>query len=422
VADRGWVLRPGSDRWRLNGPDGRAVTGVALQFVTAYGAAPVNAYGARRGWPVLVPGSPWIHCVLTGGPEAGRHEYLDPAVWDGPPPVLYLHAAARLPEQAVMVAYWRQVQVCGHGRSCPYRYEWAALVVDFRRIVRHDRCCNYHCPHRGELHAMSPADPRLARRLRDIRLRLGWSGETAAAKAGWSPSKISRIERLRTGVSPGDVEVLLGIYGVSPGERAALVALASQPRAMQDVIYRDEAATADLWAPSLIPPLLRIPAYTLAVGTAAAALTGTLPSQVAADAAASSAWKERIAARRHPLKVRAVIDAAVLRRRVAAPEVMRRQIEHLTWVDSRPNGEVLVLPLDAGGYPAGLAAFTLLGFDALDDGLPLGDVAVFDDPSAPRTDDTERVTWRCRQAFRELRDVAEAPAAAITAATAHWSR
>ncbi|MGA8465775.1 MAG: helix-turn-helix transcriptional regulator, partial [Trebonia sp.] len=43
---------------------------------------------------------------------------------------------------------------------------------------------------------------RLAAELREIRESRGRSGESVAAALGWSPSKISRYERAKTGLRP----------------------------------------------------------------------------------------------------------------------------------------------------------------------------------------------------------------------------
>jgi transcriptional regulator with XRE-family HTH domain len=60
----------------------------------------------------------------------------------------------------------------------------------------------------------APASPmvrrrRLAAELREIREVKGKSGDAVAAALKWSPSKISRYERARTGLRPREVERLL---------------------------------------------------------------------------------------------------------------------------------------------------------------------------------------------------------------------
>jgi transcriptional regulator with XRE-family HTH domain len=276
-------------------------------------------------------------------------------------------------------------------------------------------------------------EPRLARRLKDLRLRSRMNGGSAAAKAGWSPSKISRIERMRAGVSVADVTLLLDIYGVGGDERDAVLALAARasepvfrgtPRTTKASIYQGEADAVDVWGPSVVPPPLRTADYARALAEAVQDVTGMLPSEVQDMAAAALAWQRRIEDRHDPLAVRAVIDATALRRRVGAGKnaaaIMRRQVEHLAALANYRTVTLRVLPIDAAG-PKGVTAFTLMRFTPAG-GLPLGDVVMFDDPSWPQSCDEEPVTFRCGRAFKELTAASEPPAGAITAALAHWSR
>jgi transcriptional regulator with XRE-family HTH domain len=67
---------------------------------------------------------------------------------------------------------------------------------------------------------------RLAAELRGIRESKGESGDAVAAALKWSPSKISRYERARTGLRLREVERLLDYYGISGSQRALLLGLA----------------------------------------------------------------------------------------------------------------------------------------------------------------------------------------------------
>ena len=67
---------------------------------------------------------------------------------------------------------------------------------------------------------------RLAAELRGIRESKGKSGDTVAAALKWSPSKISRYERARTGLRPREVERLLDYYEITGPRRALLLGLA----------------------------------------------------------------------------------------------------------------------------------------------------------------------------------------------------
>ena len=67
---------------------------------------------------------------------------------------------------------------------------------------------------------------RLAAELRGIRESKGKSGDTVAAALKWSPSKISRYERARTGLRPREVARLLDYYQITGPRRALLLGLA----------------------------------------------------------------------------------------------------------------------------------------------------------------------------------------------------
>ena len=67
---------------------------------------------------------------------------------------------------------------------------------------------------------------RLAAELRGIREGKGKSGEAVAAALRWSPSKISRYERARTGLRPREVARLLDYYQITGPRRDLLLGLA----------------------------------------------------------------------------------------------------------------------------------------------------------------------------------------------------
>ena len=259
-------------------------------------------------------------------------------------------------------------------------------------------------------------DLRLSRQLRELRKAARMSGEQAADKIGWSPSKISRIERMRTGIGPADTGMLCDLYGADAATRARLVDLAEQGEDGAGAMdaYRTDAVSVSVWGPSVIPPPLRVPDYARAVADSAAEVTMSLPSETAGAAADARAWAKLVEARRDPLAVAAVIDGSALRRLVGGPAVMLRQVEHLSWLVSRSNADLRVLPIDAGG-PAGVAAFTLLSY-----GPGLADVAVFDDTASPAVAEDEAGTYRSRRAFRELRGCAVDAPPAISSALTHW--
>lgn len=83
--DKGWIYSIEEAAWLLLNRLGLVVRRITDEFLAAYGAAQVNNYGARHGWPELVPGAPYIVCVLAGGAMDGRHWFFSPAERSAPP-------------------------------------------------------------------------------------------------------------------------------------------------------------------------------------------------------------------------------------------------------------------------------------------------------------------------------------------------
>src|SRR6478735_7678289 len=117
---------------------------------------------------------------------------------------------------------------------------------------------------------------RLAAELRGIRESKGKSGDTVAAALKWSPSKISRYERAKTGLRPREVERLLTYYQVTGQRRARLLALAEDAtqkgwwEESSDVLPEDykqfiglehEANSIAIWHVDVVAGLLQTEAY-----------------------------------------------------------------------------------------------------------------------------------------------------------------
>ena len=117
---------------------------------------------------------------------------------------------------------------------------------------------------------------RLAAELREIRESTGKSGDAVAAALRWSPSKISRYERARTGLQPREVERLLDYYEVTGPRRALLLELAEEaaqkgwweefadslsPDYQQFIGLEHEATSISIWHVNVVTGLLQTAAY-----------------------------------------------------------------------------------------------------------------------------------------------------------------
>ncbi|MFE9371087.1 helix-turn-helix domain-containing protein [Streptomyces sp. NPDC006711] len=217
------------------------------------------------------------------------------------------------------------------------------------------------------------------RRLRDDR---GLTSGEAAALVGWHQSKVSRIETGRSGVKPADVARLLDAYGVrDPRLRALLGALADSAggaeagwthayRGLLAPQYRDfislesQARSARTLETSVVPGLLQTPAYARAVTRAA--LGGLAPKEV--DSLVEVRIARQLVLRADPpLMLSAVLDEAVLRRRVGGPATMREQLRHLVELAALPQVRLQVIPFHYGGYVGLTGPFTMFSFPANSD-------------------------------------------------------
>ena len=121
---------------------------------------------------------------------------------------------------------------------------------------------------------------RLAVQLHRLRERTGRTGDQVADDLGWSPSKISRIENARSGISVSDTKKLLDLYHVAGAYRDELIALARAAsntgwwEAYSAILHKDlieligmeaEASSARNWEPQVVPGLLQTEAYARAV-------------------------------------------------------------------------------------------------------------------------------------------------------------
>ena len=215
----------------------------------------------------------------------------------------------------------------------------------------------------------------LGARLRSLRLAKGITRDQAGYAIRGSESKISRMELGRVAFKERDVTDLLRLYGVQDeGEHQRLLALAREAntpgwwQSYGDVLttwfqnYLDLEQAAELirtYEVQFVPGLLQTDAYARAVimlghGTASAA-------EIDRRAGLRMARKQLLE-RENPPKLWAVIDEAVLLRRIGGPEVLREQIRYLLEISSVRNVRLQVIPFSSGGHAAAGGAFSILRF------------------------------------------------------------
>ncbi|MGI8333505.1 helix-turn-helix domain-containing protein [Actinomadura scrupuli] len=218
---------------------------------------------------------------------------------------------------------------------------------------------------------------RLGQRLRDLRLAAGYTEIAAAAKhAGWSESKLNRIERaIGTLPQVANVTVLLDLYGIDEAdpERDEILDLTRQARGRgwwrdyQGVMSEPYATYVGLEAETskilsfeseVIPGLLQTEPYFRALMAARAPET---PPEVIDQLVAVRLRRQQLLTSADPVRLWAIIAEGALRRLVGGAEVMADQLEHLRKAAQTPNVTVQIAPFTAGALPAA-GPFSILTF------------------------------------------------------------
>lgn len=212
---------------------------------------------------------------------------------------------------------------------------------------------------------------RLSSELRRLRDRASLTIEDVAEKLECSSSKISRIETGHTSVNPRDTRQLLELYGVEAEQLEALVQLSKDARkkgwwhsyneVFTGAFVGLEAETSSLRAfqALLIPGLLQTEDYMRAVIRAARpdATAAQVDKRVKARLA-----RQQLLTDVDPPRYWAVIDEAVLHRRVGGDAVMRAQLNWLIARAGLPHVTIQVLPFSAGAHAGMEGPFLILGF------------------------------------------------------------
>ncbi|TDB75433.1 XRE family transcriptional regulator [Micromonospora sp. KC723] len=217
---------------------------------------------------------------------------------------------------------------------------------------------------------------RLASELRRYREAAGLTLEQAARHIDSSHSRLSRIETGQSGIRAPDLKTLLEVYQVPPDEQAAMVTLARESRqrgwwrgygdAVPDwfevyVGLESEAAGLAVYESQFVHGLFQTEAYARAVYRAA--VNPLAPDEI--DRRVRLRMDRQHLVTEQGLRIRAVLDEAVLRRAIGGPEVLRDQLRRLLEIADLPNVSLQVLPFSAGACVLG--PFTIIDFPGVAD-------------------------------------------------------
>jgi transcriptional regulator with XRE-family HTH domain len=277
---------------------------------------------------------------------------------------------------------------------------------------------------------------RLAAELRGIREKKGKSGDAVAAALKWSPSKISRYERARTGLRPREVERLLDYYEITGARRALLLGLAEDAAQkgwweefgdsltedyQQFIGLEHEAATMAIWHVDVVTGLLQTEAYARHIISSYSRVDPIAPGMIGRMIRVRLRRQQVL--NREGLQLSVVLDESVLKRRIGDESVMYEQLQHLAREAERPNLTLQILPLDAQHTVFG-ESFVIFGFGEDNDAM-LQDVVATEQLKSGFILEGERETYLHRIAFQILAAASLDPAASraliLKTAESRWS-
>ena len=257
---------------------------------------------------------------------------------------------------------------------------------------------------------------RLAAELRGIRESMGKSGDAVAAALKWSPSKISRYERAKTGLQPREVERLLDYYEITGQRRELLLALAEDasqkgwweqftdalsPDYQEFIGLEHEASTIAIWHVDVVTGLLQTEAYARHIISSYSKVEPIAPGMIERLVKVRM-QRQRVLSLEEQVQLEVVLDESVLKRRVGNDMVMYEQLQRLIQEADRPNLTLRILPLNAQHTVFG-ESFVIFGFGPDSDAM-LQDVVSAEHLRNGVSLQGERETYLHRIAFDMLAD------------------
>ncbi|MEV4056468.1 helix-turn-helix transcriptional regulator [Amycolatopsis sp. NPDC049688] len=211
--------------------------------------------------------------------------------------------------------------------------------------------------------------------MREARLQAGVDMKDAAKLLGRDTTRVTKMEKGREGLTPGDAKMLLDHYDVhSEEQKAAIVELArtrsqrgrwSGHRAivpMEQRAYYDFEWDSNLiqhYGAEMVPGLLQTEAY-MRVSIANNFRANAMNID---DIVTSRLERQEVMFRQKPATAHFVLSESCLRRVIGGNAVMHEQLEHLAAIARKPNVQLQILPFDSPGG-ASTFGFTMLRIPA----------------------------------------------------------
>lgn len=259
---------------------------------------------------------------------------------------------------------------------------------------------------------------RLAAELR--RLRGTRTGGSVAEALGWSTAKISRYELGQSSFPLDEVQKLLDFYQVAEPSRTQLLALAAEanqrgwweefadvlsPEYMEFIGLEAEADTMAHWQVGVVPGLLQTEDYARELNVGYQSVIPTPPG-ILERLVRVRMIRQELLTRDPPLRLSAVVDEAVLRRKIGDRGLMRAQLRHLVAAADLSNVELRVLPLDNRETSLVADSFAILSFGPQPTGQAgkLADVVSTESVTSELYVEGEADTYLYRLVFQGLLD------------------
>lgn len=254
----------------------------------------------------------------------------------------------------------------------------------------------------------------LARILREMRQKAGFTIEAAAPRLDFSPSKLSRIENAHRGVDVHVVRTMMDIFGVGGDRWNEILDLTRAAGAkgwwraygLDDQGYvplEAEASTVREYTVNYLPGLLQTADYARALFESSMHAGSQAVREN--DVAVRMIRQNRLRDPENPLTLVAVIEDAAVRRVIGDPDIMCAQLVSLVEAAELDTVTVRVLPADVGAYQGVTGAFTLLSFEGL--GEP--DIGYVEHPMGSVHIEKAGDVARGRVVFDHLRSLALSP-------------
>ncbi len=219
---------------------------------------------------------------------------------------------------------------------------------------------------------------RLRTELRTARQKKGLTQDQVAKAMYWSLSKMNRIEKAKSSISPNDVKALLPLYEITDKEQVEeLISLARAareipwwrgrysevaPAGLLDLIDYEYAASAvSQFETMFVPGILQTEEY------ASAVLLNFYGEKSSAERV--KALVELRTKRRDLLtsgdapQFSFVLDESVIHRQAGSPAIMSRQLMYLVSVAELPNVTMRLVPFTAGLHPGMKGSFEVVEFE-----------------------------------------------------------